>query len=278
MRRLIPEVGPIVVDDTYRGLVLPAPAPGDLRAWTALGMVASVDGGVTVDGVSAGLGGAADRVAFRRLRGACDAILVGAGTVRAEDYAPPRAPSSRVAERTAAGLAPAPQLLVVTASADLDPAARVFTSERDAGVPAPIVVTRRAAPTERVDALRAVAEVVTFGESVVDLDAVLRWCLARGLARVLCEGGPTLNGALAAAGLVDEVFLTLSPHLVAGTAGRIVTGPALDSPLALELTELHEHDGELLLRYRTVRPADRTPGSNGGVASLRRPSGDEEIR
>lgn len=257
MRRLVPEVADLTLDDTYDGLVLPAPAEGRELATLALGMVTSVDGAIAVDGTSTGLGGDADRRAFRRLRDACDAILVGAGTARAEDYGPPRAGPERAARRRAAGLAPAPKLLVVTGSADLDPGARLFTAPRDPGVPPPAVVTSASAPRARVAALEAVGEVRRFGGEALDLVALLRWCRDRGLGRVLCEGGPTLNGALLAADLVDEVFLTVAPTLVGGPAGRMVQGPELD-PRRLELRELHEHDGELLLRYRVGpgRPAD----------------------
>lgn len=252
MRRLVPDPLDLDLDAVYAGLVLPDPAPGADRASVALGMVSSVDGAVSVDGTSGGLGGEADRRAFLRLRDACDAILVGAGTVRAEDYGPPRAPAARAAAREAAGLAPAPQLLVVTGRAALDPSARLFTSERDPGVPPAVIVTSATAPGPAVASLADVAEVVTCGHDEVDLAAVLRWCRERGLRRVLCEGGPGLNGALLAGGLVDEVFLTVAPALVGGDAGRIVRGPQLP-PVDLELIEVHEHDGELLLRYRATR-------------------------
>ncbi|WP_052667415.1 dihydrofolate reductase family protein [Nitriliruptor alkaliphilus] len=254
MRRLVPGPLDLDLDAVYQGLVLASPPPAADRASVALGMVASVDGAVALDGTSGGLGGEGDRRAFLRLRDACDAILVGAGTVRAEDYGPPRAPAARAAAREAAGLAPAPQLLVVTGRAALDPSARLFTAERDPGVPPPVVVTSSTAPGEAVASLAEVAQVATFGRDAVDLAAVLRWCHERGLRRVLCEGGPALNGALLAGGLVDEVFVTLAPVLVGGDAARIVRGPHL-APVDLELSEVHEHDGELLLRYRTSDPS-----------------------
>lgn len=256
MRRLVPPTGSIPLDEAYAELRLHAGPPDGGRAGVSLGMVASVDGAVALDGRSGGLGGEADRVAFRRLRTACDALLVGAGTARAEDYGPPGRSASQRRARVAAGLTPVPQLLVVTASADLDPASRLFATPHDDEVPRPIVVTHRAAPTAAVSALREVTEVVAIGATAVDLAALLRTCAERGWRRVLCEGGPSLNGALLAAGLVDEVLLTVAPTLVAGTAGRIVRADA-EVPTPLELRELHEHEGELLLRYRV---ADRPNG------------------
>jgi riboflavin-specific deaminase-like protein len=257
MRRTLPDHAELDLDDLYAGLVLRG-SVGE-RASVSLGMVTSVDGAVAVDGSSGALGGEADRRAFLRLRDACDAIVVGAGTARAEDYGPPRAAEQRAAARRARGLAAAPQLLVVTGSLELDPRARLFTAERDPGVPRPIVVTHGAAPEEGRRRLAEVADVVTFGATRVDLGALLVWCRSRGLDRVLCEGGPRLNGTFAAAGLVDEVFVTIAPVLAGGEAGRIVAGPPL-GPLPLELAELHEHDGELVLRYR-VRPGRPAGGT-----------------
>lgn len=250
MRQLLPGDHELALDDLYDGLTLVGPV-GD-RSGVSLGMVASVDGAVTVDGRSGPIGGAADRVAFRRLRRASDAIVVGAGTARAEDYGPPRG-------RDGGG----PQLLVVTASAGLDPGARLFRAPRDPGVPPPAVVTCATAPADRVDALREVAQVVVVGEDRVDLSQLLRWTLERGWPRVLCEGGPALNGDLLRAGLVDEVLLTIAPLLVGGDARRIVQGAAASDPLPLELVAAHEHDGELVLRYgrrpERGRPSDEQP-------------------
>lgn len=257
MRRLVPPTGSIPLEEAYAELRLHAGPPDGGRAGVSLGMVASVDGAVALDGRSGGLGAEADRVAFRRLRTACDAILVGAGTVRAEDYGPPARSASQRHARVAAGLAPVPQLLVVTARADLDPASRLFATDGDE-VPRPIVVTHRAAPAAAVSALREVTEVVATGATAVDLAALLRTCAERGWRRVLCEGGPSLNGALLAAGLVDEVLLTVAPTLVAGTAGRIVRA-ADEVPTPLELWEVHEHEGELLLRYRVAERANDRP-------------------
>jgi riboflavin-specific deaminase-like protein len=255
VRRLHDPAGPPdrPVDDLYDDLAFGDPPDGSPRAAVALGMVASVDGATARDGRSGGLGGPADAVAFSRLRGACDAVLVGAGTVRAEDYGPPVGTPARRDARVAAGLAASPALVVVTGSADLDPAARVFQPSRTGATTPVVVVTHEQAPAERVAALREVAEVVVLGSSDVDLAALLRWCRERGWRHVLCEGGPSLNGDLLRADLVDEIFVTVAPVVVAGAAARLATGRALDPPVSLSLTDLHDHEGELVLRYRVVR-------------------------
>lgn len=237
------------VDDIYAGLSLSRPAAGERRARVSLGMVTSADGAAAVGGVSGPLGGAADRVAFGRLRAACDAVVVGAGTVRAEDYAAPTGDAARRAERTAAGLAPIPTLVVVSGRLDLPADHRVFSSPAARVV----VVTHAEAPTDRRAALSEVAEVVTIGDHAVDLPALVGWCHEEGLDAVLCEGGPALAGAFAAADLVDELFVTVSPTLVGGHASRLVVGPELDPPTDLDLVGLQRHHAEVLLRYRVRR-------------------------
>lgn len=224
-------------DDAVAALVAAeARQPVDGRPWLVLNMVASLDGATAVDGVSGALGGAADRVVFHALRGVADVVLVAAGTARAEGYGPPKArPDGR----------PGARLAVVTRSGDLDPAARMF----DGG--SPLVLTCEACPPDRREALAAVAEVVVVGQDDVDLAAALAALGDRGASVVLCEGGPTLNGQLVAADLVDEWCLTLAPLLAGGDAKRAaVGGSAPTPPHALVLDRaLVADDGELLLRH-----------------------------
>jgi riboflavin-specific deaminase-like protein len=243
VRRLIPSTAVEPVEAVYARLTLPTRPD---RPWVALGMVSSIDGAATVEGETAALGGPADHHAFRALRGACDAILVGAGTVRIERYGPATGTSARRREREERGLAPTPRLVIVSGSLDLDPGARAFS---DADHP-PLVVTHAAAPPGQVAALSSVAEVVTCGDTEVDVRELLRALEDRGLRRVLCEGGPRLNGVLLEADVVDEVFLTIDPVLLAGSAPRIAHSSATSGPRKMRLVELREHEGELLLRYR----------------------------
>jgi riboflavin-specific deaminase-like protein len=247
VRRLDPRSAGL--DELYAGLTLPRGEDrqdGDEdRPWVAIGMVSTIDGGATVAGRTLELGGDADRIAFRALRGACDAILVGAGTVRAESYGPPGGPAARQQDRVARGLEARPRLVVVTGSLSLDADHRMFSDPAQR----PLLVTHASADVRREAALADVADVLRCGERTVDLREALRALRALGYGRILCEGGPSLNAALLAEGLVDEVFLTIAPVLAAGAAPRIVAGGE-ELALGFALVDLHEHDSELVLRYR----------------------------
>jgi riboflavin-specific deaminase-like protein len=218
--------------------------------WVALGMIASVDGAVEVGGVSGPLGGEGDRLGFRSLRAVADVVLVGAGTVRAENYGPTRIHEDLVAHRRARAQADRAALAVVTGSLDLDDAPRLFED----GDFRPIVVTTASAPADRRAQLEAQgADILEAGDDTVDLQAALDLLADRGLRRVLVEGGPGLNHALLSRGLVDEVFITLGPWLVGGTGSGLVDG-ALDDPLPLTLLEGRVHGDEVLLRYAVGSP------------------------
>ncbi|MBW3577925.1 MAG: pyrimidine reductase family protein [Actinobacteria bacterium] len=243
MPRIHPDVHDETLDELYTELAFPPPATD--RPYVYLDMVASVDGAATAQGRTGPLGGEADRVAFSRLREWCDVILVGASTVRIEDYGPPRPSDAARMRRRSRGLGPVPRLVVVTATLSLNPAARLFADPARQ----PLVLVPEDADPARRAALAEVAEVSGVGHGRVDLVAALRALRASGVRYVLCEGGPTLNGELLAAGLVDELFLTISPRLVGSSAYRIVQGPLPGAPQPIELREVREHGGELLLRY-----------------------------
>ena len=137
----------------------------------------------------------------------------------------------------------------------LDPGSRIFT---EAPV-RPIVV----APASAVDATTqqgfdGAADLIAVGDETVDLDAALGELRARGLNRLLCEGGPSLFASLLAADLVDELCVTVAPQLNSGDARRIVAGEP-ESPRAMSLTEVLTSGSELLLRYRRDRSSSHTP-------------------
>ncbi|UGT56624.1 pyrimidine reductase family protein [Nocardia asteroides] len=221
------------------------------RPWVRANFVNSVDGAFTVDGVSAGLGTEADHRVFTLLRELAEVIVVGAGTVRAENYGGAHPDPARRRAHFQHGIGGSaegtpPPIAVVTASARLDPAAKLFT---DAEV-APLIITTAHADADAVAALaRAGAEVVVAGEAAIMPAAIPRVLAERGLQRVLCEGGPHLFGQLAEADLVDELCLTTSPRLVGGAGGRIsLSASGFDTPMSRKQLVLAE-DGTVLARW-----------------------------
>jgi riboflavin biosynthesis pyrimidine reductase len=238
MQRIYPAPG-AVTDTADLEAEYVVSAPRHMRA----NFVASLDGMVEVDGRSGPLGGEADRAAFMAMRAVSDAILVGAGTVRQENYGPVRLDAGAQERRGARGQSPLPRLAIVSNQADLDPAARVFGGDTP-----PLLLTTMAAAERRVD-LAAVAEVVPCGDQWVDVTLAVNQLLARHLGRILCEGGPTLLRSLLSADLLDELCCTTAPHLVGMGHRSLLGDQPLPDPISLRLTSVLEGDGMLLARY-----------------------------
>lgn len=215
------------------------------RTWLRMNFISSLDGAATREGQSGGLGDGADRRVFDLLRRSAHAVLVAAGTVRAEGYGAMRLDAEAEAWRTAHELPGQPVFVLITRSLELDPASSVFT---DAPV-RPIVYTIADAPADRRKALAEVADVVAVGETDVDPVRLRDDLSARGLQHIHAEGGPSLFGAFLAAGAVDELCLTLAPSLEGGDAGRIARSDRA-TPTGMTLRSVLRAGDELLLRYQ----------------------------
>jgi riboflavin biosynthesis pyrimidine reductase len=222
-----------MTDATTDDLVQRYPRIDGLR----VNFVASADGAVAVDGLSAGLSSPTDKAVFRVLRMVCDALLVGAATVRDENYRPLTLDAQRREWRTSHGLSAYPRLVVFSKSLDLDPHHRAL---REAPV-RPLIVT----PADPGDhPLREVADIL-----VADPVSAVNTVRELGMTSLLCEGGPALLGLLSGADLVDEVCLTLSPVLAGPGADRIVTGTP-HAPRRMRLVHAFvADDGMLLTRW-----------------------------
>lgn len=211
------------------------------RPWLMANFVATIDGATVVEGGSTAISDDDDRAMFHALRTVADVILVGAGTVRAENYGPLRMDEERQMARRDHGLDEIPRLVIVSASLALDPGHRVF-SDPERRV---TVLTDPSAPPDRFGALSDVADVVrldsTRAESILG---------RLGAARlILCEGGATLVGHFVAARLLDEMALTVAPVLVAGVSNRVAQGESAKPPLEMRLDRVLYGDRNLFLRY-----------------------------
>ena len=214
------------------------------HTWVRACMVSTLDGSaVGPDGKSGSISSTVDRGLFLSMRAAGDVILVGAGTLRAENYSRVSTPIAVVSERL-----------------DFSPDLRLFAEP--AREPRPIILTTSVATASADMWLMQAAEVVPCGGDTVDLAQVLHELASRGLSRIHCEGGPTLLGNLVALDLVDELVLTLTPALL-GTPDRILQAtmtPAALHPMGLwGQAGVWEHDGTIVIQSR--RLPDSSPSS-----------------
>src|SRR5713226_6864086 len=170
----------------------------DGRPYLALNMVATVDGRAAVNGSAVGIGSTADKHLMRELRAEADVVLHGAGTVRADPLSA-RVPSEMVAQRVARGLSPQPLGAIITRSGNLPRQHPYYDSATVIYITSDHAVTIDSETTK-------VCHVTNVEAAIADLRG-------RGLKRILCEGGPTLNTALLQAQLVDEIFLTIAPKI-----------------------------------------------------------------
>lgn len=198
--------------------------PADLtRCYVRANMLASLDGAATDDGTSGGLAGPGDRAVFHRMRQEADVIVVGASTVRIENYSGAQMSATARQARQARGQAEVPPIAVVTHHADLEHDAKLFTRSE---VP-PLIITCRETVDDATHRFGDAAEVIDASGAQpdrVDLARALEILADRGLRRVLTEGGPSLLGLFIESDLLDELCVTIAPILVAGNARRIAGG------------------------------------------------------
>jgi riboflavin biosynthesis pyrimidine reductase len=256
VRQIYPGEVSLTDADLAARYAYPGPGGAGSPPWLRANMVASLDGAATLEGRSGGLSSEWDRQLFAMLRALADVILVGAGTARAEHYAPVRPESEGL--RWAwlrEGRAPSPPIAVVTRGLDV-----ALESPLVAGSPAharTIVITTESAPAARRAAAARTADVLVAGDTSVDMSKAVGRLAQRGHHRILAEGGPHLLSQIASAGLLDEMCLTVSPLLAGPGAGRIVQGsplPGGTAALPFTLAHVLADEGYLFCRYLRCEP------------------------
>lgn len=234
------------IEDVYRDLVFPEGREG--RPYVAINVASTADGKATVEGRANKVGSEIDHKLMRRVRAAADMILIGARTLRKENVSFTLPPDLQ-RERVTRGLSPVPLAAVLSASGEL-PLDRSFFQSKE--FQSMVFVTESAEP-RRLKELEEHARVLVVGERTVDLNDLLG-ILRRdmGVKRLLVEGGPGLNHAFIQSGLVDELFLTLSPKIVAGREISPVEGARFpgDGVAQLQLVSAYAYRSELFLRFR----------------------------
>jgi riboflavin biosynthesis pyrimidine reductase len=217
---------------------------GDAPLGVRANMVQTLDGAGAFHGRTKQITDEADQALLKHLRGHADVVLVGGATVAAERYGPVKLDAAQSAARSAAGYAATPPLAVVTASARLPLDLRIF----DPAAPQPIVFTLAGAAAEHPE-LADVADVVPVGEDVLDFAQVVSSLADRGLARILCEGGPYLLSRLVERDLVEEMCLTVAPYLAGSQPTTPQPASLLERPTRLELRHALTREDLLYLRY-----------------------------
>jgi riboflavin biosynthesis pyrimidine reductase len=226
VNRLLPDPAPTTIDDQLASLD-PGPAPAD-RPYVALNFATTLDGYGAIDGRSGQIGSDTDTAMLVGLRRRFEAVMIGAGTMRAERYGP--MPDGR-------------PLVIISGRLDLPWDAGAFTEGQGQ------VVCFTAEPEAEPPKTATPVELVRHPEKV-DIAAALRYLREEtGIGTLLCEGGPGLHAQLQRDGLADELFLTIAPKLAGGPGPHILEGE-LPDVLGHELVWLLEHDGELFGRYR----------------------------
>jgi riboflavin biosynthesis pyrimidine reductase len=218
------------------------------RTWVRANFVSTLDGAVQGGDDRAGsISDGADRRVFALLRSLCDVVVVGAGTARAEGYAPVQRHEVDGDLRSRHGLTAVPSIAVVSRTID------VSEDLLRGGDARTLMFTTATAPAARVGEAKALAEVVEAGDETIDPATVVDELTARGFRRILLEGGPQLMRSFVAAGRCDELCLTVSALLVGGDRHRLLRGGAVEPAEALHLRHLLEEDGTLFCRYTQAR-------------------------
>jgi riboflavin-specific deaminase-like protein len=239
-----PERAPTSPEELAAGMRLHELAPAE-RPYLGINMVSSLDGKATIDWRTKGLSSDVDRRLFHHLRTQADAVMVGAGTAREERYGRMTKNDELRQKRVDEGFVPDALAVVVSGRLDLPPDLPLLNDPEQRVVVA----------TGSEKSIPGVGGQVEYARVGDDLPRLMAYLHERhGVRSVLCEGGPTLNSFLFAAGIVDELFLTLNPKLIGGAAAlTIVAGRELVEPMELDLVSVAEAEGELFTRWRIRR-------------------------
>ena len=214
--------------------------------WLRSMMVMTLDGAtVGADGLSGSISGPADKRVFMEARRLADVVLVGAGTIRAERYKPMLAKPEWQEARASLGLAPAPQIVVVSGRLDLPWDEPMFS---DSAMPV-VVATTTKIDVELLARARQHAEIVQVGDESVDLRSLVRLLHERGQQRINCEGGEALLDALVREELVDEMDVTISPVFAGSGHLRDAEREILPPYPRYSLAHQFEDDGFIFCRF-----------------------------
>ncbi|MEM3421275.1 MAG: 2,5-diamino-6-(ribosylamino)-4(3H)-pyrimidinone 5'-phosphate reductase [Candidatus Hadarchaeum sp.] len=212
------------------------------RPYVILNAAMTLDGKIATSCGDSKISSEADLTRLHRLRAKMDAVMVGAGTILADN---PSLTVRRVKGRN-------PIRVVVDGMARISTNAKILDHSART-----IVAVSRAADKEKVERLRQTgAEIIISDGENIDLQWLLEELYRRGIRKLLLEGGSTLNWNMISQGLVDEIQVTVAPRIVGGAAAKTLVGGdgfcKVKNGVRLRLSKISRVGSDVLLVYRTA--------------------------
>jgi len=226
-----------------------------MRPYVVVNVAMSADGKIsTRERRQVKISGAQDFVRVDRLKAGSEAVMVGIGTVLADDPSLTVKSEECRTHRRNRGVDEHPVRIVVDSRARIPPEASILHK----GAGKRIVVTSHRADPKKIAALQQYATVIIAGEDEVDLTAMMDKLGETGIQRLMVEGGGTLIAGLISAGLVDEIYTYIGNMIIGGkNAPTFVDGNGciLESEFCrLTLIETHRIENGVLLHWKVVNP------------------------
>lgn len=242
VRRLLPDCAETTIATELATLDLVAKAHDD-RPYLVTNFALTLDGHATISGRSGPIGTDADTAMLVGLRTHVDAVMIGAGTMRAEHYGRVVGDPAKREQREREGLSHDPLMVIVSGRLELPWDAPLFTE----GHGAVLIAT---SSDEEPPATETSVETVRHPDGVDLADVLAHLRREHGVRALLCEGGPRIHGQLVAGGLVDELFVTHAPKLGGGVGpGLIAELEEGERPVELGWLLAEPETGELFGRY-----------------------------
>ena len=254
--RLYPgAVEELAPEDVYSGLSLPVPDGPHTEPYVAINMVSTLDGKVSVGGKASPIGSPVDRRVMRNIRCAFDAVLVGAGSVRAEEMNL-GVPPDLAEKRSRRGRREQPLGVILAGASNLPLHRKLFQNLQVEGVPIVVVAGHSTPKSTLRRASRLGARVLVSDGSDLPEPVQILHMLKENLAvrSLLVEGGPSVNSSFLSANIVDDLFLTLNPKIVTNAEEHLSISESFShkaATLGLSLSSVHlcPEESEMYLRY-----------------------------
>ena len=220
------------------------------RPFTFINSAMSADGKIsTKERKQVRISGSVDFDRMDELRATSDAVMVGIGTVLADDPSLTVKSVERRAARKADGREENPVRVVIDSQARTPIDADIFKK----GEGTRVIAVSRSAPHERVKALEEMAVVIVAGEDKVALSELVVRLKEMGIDRLMIEGGAGLNGGMLSSGLVDEIYSFVGNLIIGGSSSpTLVDGPGFeeDEIMGLKFVSCERMDDGVLLKWR----------------------------